>query len=169
MCGTGSSPSIERHKPHTLSNINFLFCAMCLSLNIESGSTSATGTDSSQPTLQYSLYYDIQRNSLTVSLSQAFNLPKAKSGSGDTSVILYLQPNKAEVFESKVVRKDLNPIFDETFEFTGLLGVQVARKQTLIFKVYGRSRYIYWHYHSQLCVHVVDKVCISRLYMCVCM
>ena len=107
--------------------------------------------ESSYPTLQYSLYYDIQRNSLTVNLGQAFNLPaRAKSGSGDTSIILYLQPNKAEVFESKVIRKDRNPIFDQTFEFTGLLGVQVARKQTLIFKVYGRSRYfiLYVHVHE---------------------
>lgn len=104
--------------------------------------SAVAGSDSSYPTLQYSLYYDIQRNSLTVNLGQAFNLPtKAKSGSADTSVVLYMQPNKAEVFESKVVRKDLNPIFDQTFEFTGLLGVQVARKQTLILKVYGRSRY----------------------------
>ena len=102
--------------------------------------------ESSYPTLQYSLYYDIQRNSLTVNLGQAFNLPaRAKSGSGDTSIILYLQPNKAEVFESKVIRKDRNPIFDQTFEFTGLMGVQVARKQTLIFKVYGRSRYMYMY------------------------
>ena len=101
------------------------------------------GGDSSLPTLQYSLYYDIQRNSLTVHLGQAFNLPvRGKSHhSGDTSIILYMQPNKAEVFESKVVRKELNPVFDQTFEFTGLLGVQVARKQTLIFKLYCRSRY----------------------------
>ena len=77
-----------------------------------------------------------------MTLGQAINLPsRAKSGSRDTSVILYLQPNKAEVFESKIIRKDRNPIFDQTFEFTGLMGVQVARKQTLIFKVYGRSRY----------------------------
>ena len=100
------------------------------------------GADASSPTLQYSLYYDIQRNALTVNLGQAFNLPirGKSSGSGDTSVILYMQPNKAEVFESKVVRKDLNPVFDQTFEFTGLLGVQVARQQTLIFKIYSRSR-----------------------------
>ena len=110
-------------------------------ITAESTATSATGGDSSCPSLQYSLYYDIQRNSLAVNLGQAFNLPsKTKSGSSDTSVILYMQPNKAEVFESKLVRRDLNPIFDQTFEFTGLLGVQVARKQTLIFKVYGRSR-----------------------------
>ena len=110
----------------------------------ESTATSAVGVDPTCPSLQYSLYYDIQRNSLAVNLGQAFNLPsKAKSGSGDTSIVLYMQPNKAEVFESKVVRKDLNPIFDQTFEFTGLLGVQVARKQTLILKVYGRSRYIF--------------------------
>ena len=61
-----------------------------------------------------------------------------------------MQPNKAEVFESKVVRKDLNPIFDQTFEFTGLLGVQVARKQTLIFKVYNHPRCV----SASLSMHV---------------
>ena len=126
----------------TLSLMSTSITYLCYVYVAESASASLTGTDSSYPTLQYSLYYDIQRNSLTVNLGQAFNLPKIKSGSGDTSIILYLQPNKAEVFESKVVRKDPNPIFDQTFEFTGLLGVQVCRKQTLIFKVYGRSRYV---------------------------
>ena len=119
--------------------------------------------EASYPTLQYSLYYDIQRNSLAVNLGQAFNLPaRAKSGSGDTSIILYLQPNKAEVFESKVIRKDRNPIFDQTFEFTGLMGVQVARKQTLIFKVYGRSRYI--EARRILFVHVNTCTCSSALH-----
>lgn len=112
----------------------------------ETSESSHTGSSSSHgeggvPSIQYSLYYDIQRNALTVSLDQAFNLPvRARKLTCDSLVVLYLLPNKVEVFESKVVVKDRHPIFNQVFEFGGLLGTAMTRQQTLIMRFFDPGR-----------------------------
>ena len=94
-----------------------------------------------QPTLQYSMYYDIQRATLSVHLKQIFNLSlRRKHKTLDTYVALYLLPRQAEVLESKIVRNSLSPVFEQEFEFGGQPGMQILKKQTLVFKVYGYSK-----------------------------
>ena len=94
-----------------------------------------------QPTILYSLYYDIQRATLSVHLKQLFNLSlQRKHKTLDSYVTLYLLPRQVEVFESKIVRNSLNPTFDQEFEFTGQPGMQILKKQMLVFKVYGYSK-----------------------------
>ena len=94
-----------------------------------------------QPTILYSLYYDIQRATLSVNLKQLFNLSlQRKHKTLDTYVALYLLPRQAEVFESKIVRNSLNPVFEQEFEFAGQPGMQILKKQTLVFKIYGYSK-----------------------------
>lgn len=99
------------------------------------------GLLSSFPTIQYSLYYDIQRNILSVHLQQMYNLPtRHKDRPIDSFVCLYLMPHKEQEFESKLVQKSLNPVFGQDFEFTSQPGLELAREQVLIFKIMERSK-----------------------------
>lgn len=94
---------------------------------------------SSKPLLHFSLYYDIQRRTLTVHLMEGTNLPaKDRRGTSDPFVILFLLPNKEEIFESKVHKRTLNPIFNEVFEFVGLLPNEI-RRQTLVLRVLDKD------------------------------
>ena len=107
----------------------------------ERSSSSVSTTAETIPTLQFSLYYDIQRRSLSVHLQQAYNLPaKDHRGTSDPFVVFFLLPNKEEIYESKVVYKTLNPIFDQVFEFGGILPQEI-RRQTIMFRVYDHDRF----------------------------
>ena len=92
-----------------------------------------------KPLLHFSLYYDIQRRTLTVHLMEGTNLPaKDRRGTSDPFVILFLLPNKEEIFESKVHKRTLDPIFNEVFEFSGLLPNEI-RRQTLVLRVLDKD------------------------------
>ena len=55
---------------------------------------------------------------LTVGVIQAADLPGMDmSGTSDPYVKVYLMPDKKKKFETKVHRKTLNPVFNETFTF----------------------------------------------------
>ncbi len=114
---------------------SFFFC-LCLESDL-----SETAAMDTQPTILYSLYYDIQRATLSVHIKQLFNLSlRRKHKTLDTYVALYLLPRQVEVFESKIVRDSLNPIFDQEFEFTGQPGMQILKKHAIVFKIYGYSK-----------------------------
>ena len=99
------------------------------------------GDDRSYPSLQFSLHYDIQRRTMTVHLQEASNLPaKDRSGTSDPFVVMHLHPNKEEIFESKIVYKTLNPVFDQSFEFHNLQLDDVHR-QSLVFQIYDHDRF----------------------------
>ncbi|VDK76039.1 unnamed protein product [Dibothriocephalus latus] len=67
--------------------------------------------------LQFSLDYDFTKGELTVGVIQATDLPGMDmSGTSDPYVKVYLMPEKKK-FETKVHRKTLNPVFNETFLF----------------------------------------------------
>ena len=107
----------------------------------ERSSSSVSTTAETIPTLQFSLYYDIQRRSLSVHLQQAYNLPaRDVRGTSDPFVVFFLLPNKEEIYESKIVHKTLNPIFDQVFEFGGILPQEI-RRQTIMFRVYDHDRF----------------------------
>jgi Ca2+-dependent lipid-binding protein len=90
------------------------------------------------PTLVFSIYHDMQRSYLTVLLRQAFNLPmRRKNKPMDSYVSLHLQQ---EVQQSRVVKNDLNPVFEERLEFTGQPSLQILKKQVLIFKVFSYNK-----------------------------
>lgn len=68
--------------------------------------------------IQYKLDYDFQQGQLTVTVIQAEDLPGMDmSGTSDPYVKLYLLPEKKKKVETKVHRKTLNPVFNETFIF----------------------------------------------------
>ncbi len=94
------------------------------------------------PRLTFSLYYDIQRCVLTLTLFEASNLPvKDRRGTSDPFVVMYLNPSREEIFQSKVVYKTLNPCFKEHFEFKNVLPDDI-RCQTIMFKVYTKNDFI---------------------------
>ena len=93
-----------------------------------------------QPSLQFSLYYDIQRHAMTVNLKRAVDLPaRNQSGTSDPFVVLYLVPNKEEMFESTIVHKTLDPIFDQTFEFHNLDPDDI-RRQSIVFRICNHNK-----------------------------
>lgn len=62
--------------------------------------------------------YDFNANSLSVTVLQAEDLPALDmGGTSDPYVKVYLLPDKKKKFETKVHRKTLNPVFNETFVF----------------------------------------------------
>ncbi|CAF3628196.1 unnamed protein product [Adineta steineri] len=91
--------------------------------------------------LEYSLDYDFQKQELKVEVIQAQELPAMDmSGTSDPYVKVYVLPDKKKKFETKVYRKTLNPVFNETFIFKNLAYGEIGGR-TLIFAVYDFDRF----------------------------
>ncbi|CAF0722038.1 unnamed protein product [Didymodactylos carnosus] len=91
--------------------------------------------------LEYSLDYDFQKQELKVEVIQAQELPAMDmGGTSDPYVKLYVLPDKKKKFETKVYRKTLNPIFNETFIFKNLPYGEIGGR-TLVFAVYDFDRF----------------------------
>ncbi|XP_063188390.1 synaptotagmin-8 isoform X2 [Chroicocephalus ridibundus] len=68
--------------------------------------------------LQYSLEYNFRAQELKVGVKQAAELKAMDSGgTSDPYVIVYLTSDRKKKYETKVYRKTLNPVFNETFTF----------------------------------------------------
>lgn len=90
--------------------------------------------------IQYKLDYDFQQGQLTVTVIQAEDLPGMDmSGTSDPYVKLYLLPEKKKKVETKVHRKTLNPVFNETFIFKVAFNEITAK--TLVFAIYDFDRF----------------------------
>ncbi|THD25961.1 Synaptotagmin-1, partial [Fasciola hepatica] len=90
--------------------------------------------------LRFSLDYDFQKGELTVGVLEAADLPAMDMcGTSDPYVKLFLLPDKKKKFETKVHRKILNPVFNETFVFK-VPYAEVAGK-TLVMMVYDFDRF----------------------------
>lgn len=89
--------------------------------------------------LKFKLDYDFNNTNLAVGVLQAEELPGMDMcGTSDPYVKVYLMPDKKKKFETKVHRKTLNPIFNETFNFK-VPYAEVTTK-TLVFAVYDFDR-----------------------------
>lgn len=76
---------------------------------------------------------------LAITVLQAEDLPGLDlSGTSDPYVKVYLLPDKKKKFETKVHRKTLNPVFNETFTFK-VPYAEITTK-TLVFAVYDFDR-----------------------------
>ncbi|KAI6194503.1 Synaptotagmin 1 [Aphelenchoides besseyi] len=90
--------------------------------------------------IQYKLDYDFQQGQLSVTVIQAENLPGMDmSGTSDPYVKLYLLPEKKKKVETKVHRKTLNPVFNETFIFK--VPFNEIGNKTLVFSIYDFDRF----------------------------
>ncbi|NWH80961.1 SYT1 protein, partial [Piaya cayana] len=90
--------------------------------------------------LQYSLEYNFRMQELKVGVKQAAELKAMDSGgTSDPYVIVYLTSDMRKKYETKVYRKTLNPIFNESFTF------QVAQAEvpesTLVMQIYDFNRF----------------------------
>ncbi|XP_021933471.1 synaptotagmin 1-like isoform X2 [Zootermopsis nevadensis] len=91
--------------------------------------------------LQYKLEYDFNANSLSVTVIQAEDLPALDmGGTSDPYVKVYLLPDKKKKFETKVHRKTLNPVFNETFTFKNVPYADAMNK-TLVFAIFDFDRF----------------------------
>ncbi|XP_050518390.1 synaptotagmin 1 isoform X2 [Diabrotica virgifera virgifera] len=91
--------------------------------------------------LQYKLDYDFNQNSFAVTVIQAEELPALDmGGTSDPYVKVYLLPDKKKKFETKVHRKTLNPVFNETFVFKNL-PYSDAMNKTLVFAIFDFDRF----------------------------
>ena len=91
--------------------------------------------------LQFSLDYDFQKGELSVGVIQAADLPGMDmSGTSDPYVKVYLLPEKKKKHETKVHRKTLNPVFNETFVFKNVPYAEIGSK-TLVFAIYDFDRF----------------------------
>lgn len=89
--------------------------------------------------LKFRLDYDFNNTNLAVGVLQAQELPGMDMcGTSDPYVKVYLMPDKKKKFETKVHRKTLNPVFNETFNFK-VAYAEVTTK-TLVFAVYDFDR-----------------------------
>lgn len=90
--------------------------------------------------LQFSLDYDFQKGELTVGVIQGADLPGMDmSGTSDPYVKVYLMPDKKKKHETKVHRKTLNPVFNESFTFK-VPYAEIGSK-TLVLAVYDFDRF----------------------------
>lgn len=90
--------------------------------------------------LQFKVEYDFNSTNLTVTVGQCEELPALDmGGTSDPYVKVYLLPDKKKKFETKVHRKTLNPVFNETFTFK--VPYAEAMGKTLVFAVYDFDRF----------------------------
>ncbi|XP_061466112.1 synaptotagmin-8 [Rhineura floridana] len=96
--------------------------------------------DEKRGQLQYSLEYDFRGQELKVGVKQAADLKVMDSGgTSDPYVIVYLTSDMRKKYETKVYRKTLNPVFNESFLFQ-IPQAEVA-ESTLVMQVYDFNRF----------------------------
>ncbi|TKR88855.1 hypothetical protein L596_013031 [Steinernema carpocapsae] len=90
--------------------------------------------------LQYRLEYDFDKSHLTVGIIQAEELPAMDlGGTSDPYVKIFLLPDKKKKFQTKVQRKSLNPVFNESFTFK--VPYSEIGGQTLVMNVFDFDRF----------------------------
>ncbi|XP_069760467.1 synaptotagmin-1a isoform X2 [Narcine bancroftii] len=90
--------------------------------------------------LQFSLDYDFQNNQLIVGIIQAAELPALDvGGTSDPYVKVFVLPDKKKKYETKVHRKTLNPVFNESFIFK--IPYSELGGKTLVMAVYDFDRF----------------------------
>ncbi|XP_042200885.1 synaptotagmin-C-like [Callorhinchus milii] len=90
--------------------------------------------------INFLLRYTYASEQLVVKILKALDLPaKDANGFSDPYVKIYLLPDRKRKFQTKVHRKTLNPVFNETFQFNVTFNELPSRK--LHFSVYDFDRF----------------------------
>ena len=95
------------------------------------------------PSIQFSMYYDIQRRTLSVHLHQAFNLPSIH-GPQDSFVVIFLLPTRDIIHQSVTISNNRDPQYKQIFEFGGILAEEVYQ-QVLVCQVYYSDKFAHDH------------------------
>ncbi len=91
--------------------------------------------------LEFKLDYNFEKGELKVTIIQANELPAMDfGGTSDPYVKLYLMPDKKKKFQTKVHKKTLNPVFNESFVFTKIPYSEVSGKE-LILDIYDHDQF----------------------------
>ena len=86
--------------------------------------------------LRYGLEYDFQNQVMTIIVHECRDLAaKDRGGSSDPYVKVCILPNKRLKYQTKVHKKTLNPVFNETFAFRDM-EFKSIRDRTVFFEVY---------------------------------
>ncbi|CAI5790002.1 synaptotagmin-3 [Podarcis lilfordi] len=103
-------------------------------------SDSKKGEAASCGRISFALRYAYGTEQLVVRILRALDLPaKDANGFSDPYVKMYLLPDRKKKFQTKVHRKTLNPIFNETFNFNVPFAELPSRK--LHFSIYDFDRF----------------------------
>lgn len=102
--------------------------------------------ESTEPTLTFSLFYDIQTRVLMVDVKFASNLnqlvpDRVRKTKNDTSITVFLLPDKKDIMHTSTRFQTNNPIFYQAFRFEGILAADL-RQQTLVFHVHDHKTLI---------------------------
>nr|XP_020441618.1 synaptotagmin-1-like [Monopterus albus] len=90
--------------------------------------------------LEYTVDYNFTENQLIVGILQAQDLAAMDmGGTSDPYVKVYMLPDKKKKFETKVQRKNLCPIFNETFTFK--IPYTELGAKTLVLQVFDFDRF----------------------------
>jgi len=90
--------------------------------------------------IKYKVEYDFMTSTLTVTVLEAKDLAAMDiGGTSDPYVKVYLLPDKNKKYETKVHRKTLNPVFNESFKFLVPYGDVMGK--TLVFAVFDFDRF----------------------------
>ncbi|XP_029438577.1 synaptotagmin-8 [Rhinatrema bivittatum] len=90
--------------------------------------------------LQYSLEYNFRRQEITVGVKQATDLKAMDSGgTSDPYAIVYLTSDSKKKYETKVYRKTLSPVFNESFTFS--ISQADVEDTEVVIQVYDFNRF----------------------------
>ncbi|XP_031569799.1 synaptotagmin-1-like isoform X2 [Actinia tenebrosa] len=91
--------------------------------------------------INFTLDYSFNDNTLTIGIIKAEDIPaKDFSGSSDPYVKIYLLPDKKKKMETKVHRRTLNPVFNETFVFKNIPYSEITNR-ILLMELYDFDRF----------------------------
>ncbi|XP_055952536.1 synaptotagmin-9-like [Argiope bruennichi] len=108
--------------------------------------------------LTFTLRYDHDVEGLIVKILMARDLPaKDFSGTSDPYIKLYLLPDRKKKFQTRVHRRNLNPMFNETFVFG--VPYEQLRSRTIQFSVYDFDRFSRHDLIGQVLVRNLQDLC----------
>uniref|UniRef100_A0A7E4ULM9 Synaptotagmin-6 n=1 Tax=Panagrellus redivivus TaxID=6233 RepID=A0A7E4ULM9_PANRE len=89
--------------------------------------------------IHFKLDYDFTSNKLSVTILECKKLPAMdRNGMSDPYIKLCIMPDRKPKFETKIKRNNLNPIFNETFQFS--IPFNELQRKTLQFVVFDFDR-----------------------------
>merc|ERR1711892_921095 len=97
-------------------------------------------TNMSLGKLRYKIRYETANQKLHVTVVQCQNLPKKDIlGASDPFVRVFLMPGPHAELQTKVVKKELNPTYNDEFSF--VLSPTDVQKKTIVFQVFDWERF----------------------------
>ncbi|CAB3402231.1 unnamed protein product [Caenorhabditis bovis] len=89
--------------------------------------------------IHFRLEYDFEQAKLSVTILKAYDLPAMdRNGMSDPYIKVFVLPERKQKFETKIIRNTLNPVYNETFQFS--IPFNELHSKTLMLVVYDYDR-----------------------------